>query len=78
MKDHVTEIVIFVILFVGVSAMGFVAARWRAVPDEDRTTVRIEPFRTLTKEECSEIEQEGNELAMFLTDGGGGAVEIRR
>jgi SSS family solute:Na+ symporter len=29
MKDHVTEIVIFAILFVGVSAMGFVAARWR-------------------------------------------------
>jgi SSS family solute:Na+ symporter len=29
MKDHVTEIVIFVVLFVGVSALGFVAARWR-------------------------------------------------
>src|SRR5690348_2557118 len=29
MKDHVTEIVIFVVLFLGVSAMGFVAARWR-------------------------------------------------
>src|SRR5689334_2756456 len=29
MKDHVTEIVIFTVLFVGVSVMGFVAARWR-------------------------------------------------
>src|SRR5262245_17539411 len=29
MRDHVTEIVIFVILFLGVSAMGFVAARWK-------------------------------------------------
>jgi SSS family solute:Na+ symporter len=29
MKDHVTEIVIFVVLFLGVSAMGFMAARWR-------------------------------------------------
>src|SRR5258705_9381517 len=29
MKDHMTEIVIFVVLFLGVSAMGFVAARWR-------------------------------------------------
>src|ERR1044071_2018111 len=29
MRNHVTEIVIFVVLFLGVSAMGFVAARWR-------------------------------------------------
>ncbi|WP_433205176.1 monocarboxylate uptake permease MctP [Dactylosporangium sp. CS-047395] len=28
-RDHVTEIVVFVILFLAVSAMGFVAARWR-------------------------------------------------
>ncbi|WP_433617089.1 monocarboxylate uptake permease MctP [Dactylosporangium sp. CA-139114] len=28
-RDHVTEIVIFVVLFLAVSAMGFVAARWR-------------------------------------------------
>ena len=31
--DHVTEIVVFTILFVGVSALGFVAARWRAPKD---------------------------------------------
>src|SRR5215813_3681389 len=29
MRNHVTEIVIFVVLFLGVSAVGFVAARWR-------------------------------------------------
>jgi SSS family solute:Na+ symporter len=29
MKNHVTEIVIFTVLFLGVSAMGFLAARWR-------------------------------------------------
>jgi SSS family solute:Na+ symporter len=31
-KDHVTEIVIFTVLFLGVSAMGFIAARWRRPP----------------------------------------------
>ncbi|MCO8274813.1 sodium:solute symporter [Actinoplanes sp. TRM 88003] len=33
MGDHVTEIVIFTLLFVLVSGMGFVAARWRAPKD---------------------------------------------
>jgi solute:Na+ symporter, SSS family len=33
MRDHVTEIVIFAILFLLVSAMGFIAARWRAPQD---------------------------------------------
>ncbi|MEV4413027.1 monocarboxylate uptake permease MctP [Catellatospora sp. NPDC049609] len=28
-RDHLTEIIIFAVLFVGVSAMGFVASRWR-------------------------------------------------
>ncbi|GHJ49172.1 solute:Na+ symporter, SSS family protein [Catellatospora sp. TT07R-123] len=28
-RDHLTEIILFSLLFVGVSAMGFVAARWR-------------------------------------------------
>ncbi|GIJ49200.1 solute:Na+ symporter, SSS family protein [Virgisporangium aliadipatigenens] len=32
-RDHMTEIVIFTTLFVGVSAMGFVAARWRRPTD---------------------------------------------
>ncbi|GAA3289745.1 MULTISPECIES: monocarboxylate uptake permease MctP [Dactylosporangium] len=32
-RDHVLEIVVFVILFLAVSAMGFVAARWRR-PDD--------------------------------------------
>ena len=29
MRDHLTEIIVFTLLFAGVSAMGFVAARWR-------------------------------------------------
>src|SRR3954466_1574809 len=33
MSQHITEIVIFTVLFVVVSAMGFVAARWRAPQD---------------------------------------------
>jgi solute:Na+ symporter, SSS family len=33
MSDHITEIVIFTILFLLVSAIGFVAARWRAPKD---------------------------------------------
>ncbi|SCL17641.1 solute:Na+ symporter, SSS family [Micromonospora pallida] len=32
-RDHLTEIVIFTVLFLLVSAMGFVAARWRAPKD---------------------------------------------
>jgi len=32
-RDHLTEIIIFAVLFLGVSAMGFVAARWRR-PDD--------------------------------------------
>src|SRR6266540_7409859 len=30
MSEHITEIVIFIVLFLLVSGMGFVAARWRA------------------------------------------------
>src|SRR3954469_17611279 len=33
MRNHVTEIVVFTILFLAVSAIGFVAARWRR-PDD--------------------------------------------
>src|ERR671920_1811830 len=33
MSDHITEIIIFTILFLLVSGMGFVAARWRAPKD---------------------------------------------
>ncbi|XVU27167.1 monocarboxylate uptake permease MctP [Actinoplanes sp. CA-054009] len=33
MSDHITEIVIFTLLFLLVSGMGFVAARWRAPKD---------------------------------------------
>jgi len=57
---------------------GFTAARWRAFPDGDRTTLRVESFRTLTKQEGHDVEQEAGELAGFLTDGEGGTVEVRR
>ncbi|OJF10243.1 monocarboxylate uptake permease MctP [Couchioplanes caeruleus] len=33
MSDHITEIVVFTVLFLIVSGMGFVAARWRAPQD---------------------------------------------
>jgi SSS family solute:Na+ symporter len=33
MSDHITEIIIFAVLFLLVSGMGFVAARWRAPKD---------------------------------------------
>src|SRR5919112_4040886 len=33
MSDHITEIIIFTLLFLLVSGMGFVAARWRAPKD---------------------------------------------
>ena len=57
---------------------GFTAARWRAFPDGERTTLRVEPFRTLTKQERNEVEREAGELAGFLTDGEGGTVEVRQ
>jgi len=57
---------------------GFTAARWRAFPDRDRTTLRVESFRRLTVQERHDVEQEASELAGFLTDGEGGTVEVRR
>jgi hypothetical protein len=57
---------------------GFTAARWRAFPDGGRTSLRVEPFRLLTKQERNEVEQEASELAGFLTDGEGGTVDVRR
>ena len=33
MSEHITEIVVFTLLFLLVSAMGFVAAKWRAPND---------------------------------------------
>lgn len=57
---------------------GFTAARWRAFPEGDETRLRVEPFRKLTPGERDDVEQEAAELARFLTDGVGGAIEIRR
>lgn len=56
---------------------GFTAARWRAFPDRGRTTLRVESFRRLTKQEGHDVDQEAGELAGFLTDGEGGTVEVR-
>ncbi len=55
---------------------GFAAARWRAASENDRTTLRVEQFRALTKTERNDVEEEGVRLADFLTDGAGGAVQI--
>ena len=57
---------------------GFTTARWRAVSEKHRTTLRIEPFRKLTKSERNDVEQEATQLADFLTDGEDGAVEVTR
>ena len=57
---------------------GFTAARWRAVSEKDRTTMRIEPFRRLTKSERHDVEQEASRLAHLLSDGEGGAVDVTR
>jgi hypothetical protein len=57
---------------------GFTAARWRNVPNEGGSTLRVEPFRTLTKAERDEVEEEATNLAAFLTDGAGGTVEVTR
>lgn len=56
---------------------GFTAARWRA-SENDRTTLRVEPFRALTKIERADVEEEAVRLAYFLTDGAGSAVQITR
>jgi hypothetical protein len=57
---------------------GFTSARWRAFADGEQTRVRVEPFRTLTKQERADVEHEGAEVAGFLTDGAGGDVEVSR
>lgn len=57
---------------------GFTAARWRATTDKHRTTLRVEPFRKLTKTEQTDVKQEGIRLAAFLTDGEDSAVKVTR
>ena len=60
-----------------VLADGFTAARWRAFLEKEGARLRVEPFRTLTRSERSQIDAEGHGLLVFLTDGEtSGAVEI--
>jgi hypothetical protein len=56
---------------------GFTAARWRAFLGTEKPRLRIEPFRTLTRDERSDVDGEAHRLLAFLTDGGPtGTVEI--
>lgn len=60
-----------------VLADGFTAARWRAFLEMEGYRLRIEPFRTLTRDERSDVEAEGRRLLAFLSDGEtSGDVEI--
>jgi hypothetical protein len=45
---------------------GFAAARWRLSTGGGRATVRIEPFRRLSRLERGAVSEEGARLAMFL------------
>jgi hypothetical protein len=48
---------------------GFTAARWKLDRDGVGGTLRVEPFRRLTRSERAEVTDEGDRLASFLTDG---------
>ncbi|MGH2526707.1 MAG: winged helix DNA-binding domain-containing protein [Actinomycetota bacterium] len=50
---------------------GFTSARWILKRETGATTLRIEPFRRLTRSESHEVTDEGDRLAGFLTDGEG-------
>jgi hypothetical protein len=51
---------------------GFTSARWILERERDAgATLRIEPFRRLTRGERAEVAGEGDRLAAFLTDGAG-------
>ena len=57
---------------------GFTTARWRSIAGKGGGTLRVEPFRRLTKADHDAVEQEAERLAGFLTDGAGSAVEVTR
>jgi hypothetical protein len=48
---------------------GFTAARWKLDRGGAGGTLRVEPFRRLTRAERTEVADEGDRLASFLTDG---------
>lgn len=50
---------------------GFTSARWILERETGAATLRIEPFRRLTRGERAEVADEGDRLAAFLTDGEG-------
>jgi hypothetical protein len=55
---------------------GMVAARWRLFETKDDPTLRIEPFRRLTRAERAAIREEADRLAAFLTPEPGVRVEL--
>ncbi|MGH2526894.1 MAG: winged helix DNA-binding domain-containing protein [Actinomycetota bacterium] len=50
---------------------GFTSARWILERERDAATLRIEPFRRLSRSERTEVADEGDRLAAFLMDGAG-------
>jgi hypothetical protein len=50
---------------------GFTSARWILERERDAGTLRIEPFRRLTRSERAGVADEGDRLAAFLMDGAG-------
>ena len=50
---------------------GLTSARWILERETGAATLRIEPFRRLTRGERAEVADEGDRLAAFLTDGEG-------
>jgi Winged helix DNA-binding domain len=50
---------------------GFTSARWILERERDAATLRIEPFRRLTRSERAEVADEGDRLAAFLVNGTG-------
>jgi hypothetical protein len=48
---------------------GFTAARWKLEREEDTATLRVEPFRKLSRADRDEIAEEGAGLIAFLAEG---------
>jgi hypothetical protein len=47
---------------------GFLAARWRLDREKDIATLRVEPFRALTRPEATHVSEEGARLVGFLAE----------
>lgn len=50
---------------------GFGAARWKLGREKDTATLRVEPFRRLTRTERGDVTEEGARLAAFLAEDAG-------